>query len=401
MILAISMALAYQPELEGHLTAGVGGDPDQVPVNLGVGATLALPTWRRLHLELNADYGLMRDRGRFGLLAAGPRVFIGDPLDQVVSVFARGGLGLQEQVGPAVHGGLSVDLERGARVRPRLSLGYVYSPADPNRLLLQVGAVLGRRALPVPEVEEAPLLGSVPADRPAVATPERGMLWVPDPVCTWLPIEEANAKVEELSLTLTAPSVVSERLLRAPDAPVEPVFVPTTDTARPGRVVVVTSDADQVLVGEEEVQVEGGVGIGSPGTGMTWVEVRGGGRSLRVPVFAVERNAIWLPVDGPSSQRIGFQAGSSTLAPDALGTLGRLAELRGAWAYQVRGSYSVEGDLQTNRRLAMLRAETIRQALLDAGVPPGSVQVAEPLIPDENASPEDQRAAHVIPLESL
>lgn len=400
IISLLPFALALEPEVNVHGTLGVGGDPDTIPVAVGGGALVGFPLATRLHLEVGGDYALMRERGRFADATAGARYFLGDPLNQAFSVFAHGGIGLENVTTPVGLGGLAVDLERGARVRPRIALGYLFAANDTDRVLLQVGAVLGRQVPPPPVVAPTVDLPIESYQSGTVKSREPGMLWVPDPVCTWLPIDEANARIASLDLAIQEPSVVSSRLLRAPEAPLEPVLLPTIDAGpRPGKVVVVTSDYDHVVVGDDEVVVDGGIGIGSPGGGMQWVQVVGGGRQLKVPVFAVEENAIWLPVDPPGSHRVGFSVGSASLRPDTLGIVGRLAELRGDWSYHIRGSYSIEGDRDTNIRLALLRAGSIQQALYDAGVPEGAVVILEPVEPDPNATPEDQRAATIVPVE--
>ncbi|MCA9566879.1 MAG: hypothetical protein KC656_03515, partial [Myxococcales bacterium] len=240
----------------------------------------------------------------------------------------------------------------------------------------------------------------LPPPRPKVTGKEPGMLWLPDPVCEWLPTTEANAEIEKLGMTIQTPRVVSTRLLRAPEAPLEPVLLPEVDRGpRPGRIVVSTSDHDHVRVGDADVIVEDGAAVGRAPQGMAWVTITGGGRLLRLPVFAVDDNAIWLPIDPPVSRRIPFRSGRSSLAREALDLVQRLATLRGDWSYHIQGSYSVEGNLDANTRLAEQRAASVRDALLAAGVPEEAIVIVPVQPPDPRLPVDDQRSAVVIPVE--
>lgn len=228
------------------------------------------------------------------------------------------------------------------------------------------------------------------------------MMWIPNPVCEWLPTAEGNAELERLDLDLPKLSVVSTRLLRAPDAPLEPMRLPEAERGpRPGQVVIVTSDADHVWLDEQDLVTQGGAAIGKAEEGMAWVEVRGGGRKLRFPVGVTLDNAVWLPVDGPEPSRVPFRSGQSTLARNALSKVAELADHRGGWSYQVQGSYSQEGNLDANQRLARARAEAVVAGLVDAGVPRENIELLDVSPPDPDLPPDEQRAAVVLPVEAL
>ncbi len=400
MIFAFSLAMAIEPELDIHTTLAVGGDPNEVPVAFGAGAVVAVPVVRRFHVEVGGDAAITPHRGRWFVVGAGPRYFLWDPERPVVSLWLRGGVGSENELAPVLHGGVAIDLEEGATIRPRVAAGYArLLGEDGGRFTLQVGASFGRRPRPEP-APAAPEPPPPPPPRPQVTGREPGMLWVPEPVCAWLPTEEANARIAELGLVIDTPSVVSTRLLRAPEAPLEPVLLPEIDRGpRPPRVVVAASPRDRVEVEGRAVPVEEGIALADVPEGPARVVVTGGGRSVDVEVFAVADNAVWLPVEPPVPRRIPFRSGRASLARDALERVERLAALRGGWRYQVRGSYSQEGDLDVNRRLAQRRAEAVRRALVEAGVPADAVELVPVAPPDPRLSAADQRAALVIPVE--
>lgn len=399
MIWWLAAASAYEPELDVHALFGLGVPETTEPVLVGGGAALAFPTVRPLHLELGGDFALRSQRGRWGALVAGPRLFLWSPDEPVVSIVVRGGLAYETSLSPVIEAGMSLDLETKEAIRPRITVQYAYSLTETSRLLVQAGAVFGRRDRE-PVDEEPVATPAVVAPRPPFRSVEPGMVWLPNPVCEWTPTDEATIEIERLGLSTSDLSVVSTRLMRAPDAPLVPVTLPLEQQGpRPGRIVVATSDYDHVTVDGEEVIIDGGAGVIRAPEGMVWTEVVGGGRTLRLPLAAAVEHAVWLPVDPPTTTHVTFGSGQTRLSAQASIDVQRLIEQRGDWSYHVQGSFSEEGNLTTNLALADRRAQVVADALIAGGVPAGAVVVVPSAGALPGLPPEKQRAAVVIPVE--
>jgi hypothetical protein len=404
MIALIAAAFGFDPELDVHALVGLGIPDTRTPVVVGAGAALALPVFRPVRLEIGGDYAVRSQRGSWVTGHAGLRGFLWDLDQPVVSVFAHGGVGYESQLSPVVTAGMALDLEGQQSARPRLSVGYAYSPNDTNRVIVRVGAQFGNERLP--DLTDGPtIVVPDPPPRRSMKGIEPGMVWLPNPVCEWTPTDEATAEIERLGLPQSELSVVSTRLLRAPEAPLVPARVLEEFRGpRPARFVIATSDYDHVTVDGEIVVVEDGVGVARvDGDEMVWIEVRGGGKRVRFPDFPAPAQAKWLPIpdDPPPPNLLTFRTGSSRLDATARTLVERLADNRGDWSYRIHGSYSEEGDVRANTTLAQRRAEAVANALVDAGVPPGAIQVDDVRPPEPGLSAEQQRSAVILPVERL
>ena len=242
-----ALAHALEPELGLRFDAGLS-NTDELPLLFGLGGHIAIDPWRRLHLELAADAGLTTQGDVW--LGAGPRVrfFAGAPERTVLSAFLGGGIGSGVRgVRPLVNGGLSLDLLKSPGLRPRIEASYAWEPGSASRVLLSVGAVFGRRGPVISEpaplaVYEPPTVE--PEDPTAPVFGGDGMIWLPGPVCQWLPGDAAMAQIGELGLTLEGLSAIGPRSLGDPDA--DPLAPPPEPRA--GRIAVSAAPGDTVTV---------------------------------------------------------------------------------------------------------------------------------------------------------
>lgn len=98
----------------------------------------------------------------------------------------------------------------------------------------------------------------------------------------------------------------------------------------------------------------------------------------------------------PEPVTVVFALSESTLGADEIARI-RAAAAAPEVAWRVYGSYSAEGDPDTNRALALARAQAVREVLLDAGVPASRVLTADVVAPQADASLEAQRTASLVP----
>ncbi|MEZ4322697.1 MAG: OmpA family protein [Myxococcota bacterium] len=374
--------LGFGPEVALRAQVGIGAQRD-IPTFLGLGASIAVAPFSQLHLELAADGGPEIDGTAW--LGVGPRgrVFLGPPEQTAMSLFAGGGLAIEAGTPAFLSGGVALDALKSNGPRPRVQFDYVWSPAGDSRGLLSAGVVFGRKLrAPVerePEIVEVP--DPVRAD---------GMVWVPGPVCQWLPPDDANAELARLQLKLESVHILNETALRG--SPPDP------NAQTPARLVVAAFPGDEVEVNGEPLPLSSGLASLRMAEGRAEVKVTGGGRTVSWPVGVAEGNVVWVAVDPPEPQRVQFTAGSAALGPEALEIVAQIASTAGDWAFAIHGSASPEGAAETNQALEQRRAEAVAAALKKAGVPAKRLStgasVAYPDLP-----PEQQRAAVIVPVE--
>ncbi|MCB9674119.1 MAG: OmpA family protein [Alphaproteobacteria bacterium] len=383
MIAWVALALAAPRgdlEVAVRQVVGFGANRD-IPTLVGVGGSIAYAPWKRFQLEAAIDGGGRWGRGAW--FGVGPRVrwFLGPPEKPALSLLAGGGIEIAPGTPGFVAVGAAMDALKSEGPRPRLQFEYLASPGGESRGLLSVGMQIGRRG-PPPPPEPEPVIEPTRVDA-------RGMVWVPDPVCQWLPTDEANAELERLSLQLPEVHVISEALLRGPDR--------AGDQA--ARLFVAGSPGDRVTVDGVTLDLAEGYAWTDLPEGRADVVATGGGRTLSWPVGLADGHVVWLVLDGPEATRIRFGPGSAVLTPESRARIAEVARLAGDWTFDVHGSASPEGTENVNRDLEARRARAVADALIAAGVAAERVRVgASRAYPD--LSPEDQRAAVILPVEA-
>lgn len=218
--------------------------------------------------------------------------------------------------------------------------------------------------------------------------PSARVVWVPHPVCAWVPVDQLSTVLGDLPgetpVWVTEPGLLpgGSSLARAGGAALVKESVQ-------GAVVVGGAGGDRVRVAGTDLAVgdSRGVVLTVP-PGSVRADVTGGGRSAVVEGAVADGYVLWLRAPAPEPVSVRFAQGSSTLDDRAVAEVRTLAERRGGAAYEVRGGYSSEGDPIANAALATARAEAVRAALVAAGVPSEHVRVtaAAPIVGDTEAS---------------
>ncbi|MEM6929228.1 MAG: hypothetical protein AAF602_19975, partial [Myxococcota bacterium] len=163
--------------------------------------------------------------------------------------------------------------------------------------------------------------------------------------------------------------------------------------------VVAAWPGDVVLVDGEALDTDAyGLAVAHPPPGLVGVTVRGGGRIDEQTAAIPDEHALWLAIRPPDPVRVTFPVDVATLDAAARVVVARVADQRGTWVFEVRGSHSLEGDPVRNAELAILRAEATAEALRAAGVPASKVVLSNALdVAGSDAPPELLRAAVIYP----
>lgn len=396
MVLSLLTAAALEPEIGLHVNMGTTFDSSP-PALIGIGGQVAFDPWRRLHIELAGDAG-MNTRGEvWGGIGPRIRLYAWAPEKTVLSLFGGGGVsGGELGLRPLLEGGLALDLLRSNGARPRIQARYGWTGATDHRVLLSLGVVFGRRA---PVVSQpAPLVvgpSTPPPEEPGeLVVSSQGMIWVPGPVCQWLPGDEALAQIGELGLTLEKVTAIGPRTLADPDGEQQ------EDPSRPGRIAISASPQDAVYVDDTRHPVSNGLLVLEHPDGRAEVRIQGGGREQRLVLGITRDNVVWVDAGEPDPTRVLFDVGSAVLDATARTTIETFAANLGAWHVELFGSYSPEGDVAANRALGVLRAEAVHDALIAAGAPEAQVHLGPVQPPPAGLAPTEMRNATLQPVEA-
>jgi hypothetical protein len=290
---------------------------------------------------------------------------------------------------PVVLPAFGFDFRAYDDLRVRLDLGYTTRFDGPGALAVQVGVVFSPKKRPEPVVE---------APEPFV---ESGLVWLDAPVCDWSDRDEARAFLAEQEGGTLPVEEAGQTEAGSGDAPVAQ-----------GSLVIVGWPGDTVVVGYEDFDGEttaertidrmdaDGVHVLSINEGIVTVTVTGGGRTASFPgaLSVSAGHATWARLPEPASQRAHFAIGSSTVLPEDVDPIRALAASPGNGWFQLFGSYSPEGRVSDNLRLATARAEAVRDLLIEAGMPADRIVVETREFPDPDEPPEEQRSVDILPI---
>jgi hypothetical protein len=372
LLFAIIAALAAEPTESVHGVGALSADG----VGGGVGGTVGL-NLERLDLELAADAAFGSDA--IGFVRPQLRVLPWGPQAVAPHLVLGGGVQFAPTGdGGALSAGLGIDLQRTAW-RPRVQVMAVGFPGEDLRGLLTIG--LAHRRIPSPY--------PTPVDRPRF---DAAMVWVPGPVCQWLPSDEASEAFVAVDADATQVSTVP----RPSDGP---RGAGEGDVGPMGDLVVAASPGDRVTVDERALDVAtDGIAWASVPEGPATIRVVGGGRREVLEVAVSANATLWVGPSAPEPVELRFELGSAELEGPSATRLDAFADTLGDWHVQVWGSYSLEGDLVANQALAMQRAESARERLVLAGVPSDQVRVLPARRPETELAPEAQRVAVLLPV---
>jgi hypothetical protein len=359
-----------------HLVAeGLLGSEPGDHRHVGLGAGLAYPLWAR---------------------AEGPTLALQGP----------GGVGWSDGARPEAHLRLFLDEAPRQRVTGRAGLGLGWSPGAPAAVA-ELGLRWGRAASAPGRAahrEEAPSSPAVPVSAAAPpsplplalqGTPEGSRVWVPHPVCAWVPASEAA--------DLLAPLPPNTRVeVHAPGALPATVSLSATEplsllpAPRQGGLVVSVSPGDRLRVEGGEVPVTAdGVAVLNVREGPVHIEVEQISGTTALEGAVAAGHTLWLQAPPPTALILRFAAGSNLPDDAAVSALTALPLDRYAWS--VQGSYSPEGDPTANLSLAKTRAAAAVALLRAAGVPESQIDLLPPGPPPEGTDYRDLRAARLTP----
>lgn len=282
------------------------------------------------------------------------------------------------------------------RIRPELR--YLFSKPDiPGAGQFALGVAWRPRPQVVEPVE--PVAAPVALLAKEWIKPPDAQVWIPHPVCEWVPAGEIAGVLERLKPEDRIRVVASGYL---PAEFTVGGFGPTTLQPAPdqGSLLVVGSPGDLLEVGGRQVPVAAdGVVLMSVPQGEVHGVVVGGGRRTPVDAAVGVGTAVWVRVAPPGPIRVDFGKNDTAIS-EAFGA--RLAEVAGAagnWTFMVRGSASPDGNAAHNLVLAEARAKAVAEFLVASGIPRGRVFVAPPMVQREALVGEERlRFAEVVPM---
>ena len=365
---------------------------------------------------------------------AGARWFISEPWS------TQGALSL------TASGGLETSMRS-----PMLTVGGSYDFPLRQRLLGRVGLELGGYTgtgfsgarisigLTLPPREADVVIQTVYIERPVEPEPVAEeepveVVWMPEPVCDWMPADEASQLLSQIEHLRSGTPVSPELEPQSSTEPVEATAEPVEATAEAeastesvdgvavgaalasaaidgeipfwspeedleGSLIVLAHPGDRVLIGGEEAEVdETGVAHLTRAEGPVTIEVYSGGQQQRLRAALVPKHAVWVRAGDPDPTAVFFKLNSSALSSATKADIQTVATYAASWSFVLQGGYSQEGSLERNRQLAIERARAVSRAMQEAGIDADRIVYLDPPPPDPNQPPEEQRNCQIIPV---
>lgn len=410
LVLLAGLSFAAEHAVSAGAQGVFGAGQDAGKGGVGHEVTLERRLSERWLVEGLSTSAASQEGARFTLMAGG-RYYLSEPWTHTgaLSVYAAGGLDL---FGPslALALGGSVDLPSRHRLRARVSAGLEgsFTGGDQHGVARMALAVL----VPPPRKEATPPPPPPPPEPPPPekqpldleVLPAEAMVWVPHPVCAWVPSTQVEALIaglqEEGGLSLSAEAtleLMAEGYVPAHVHPEGPQHVQLRQAPAQGSLLVLAYPGDQVAVDGHPVTVsEDGVALVNAPEGRVRVEVRAGGQRQEYKAALANGYAVWVRVRPPPPTQILFTQGRSELSAASLAQIQEMAASAAGWSFVLQGAYSYEGSLNVNHRLARERGLNVGKALQDAGIPPERIAYLDPPPADPNRDPTTQRACNVI-----
>lgn len=410
----IALLLTLAPAFAGEYALSAGGQGsfgatgDAGEGGLGHEVVLSRRLAERWLLELRSTSAASEPDAHVTLLV-GPRYYLAEPWtgDAALSLYGDLGLDLFGPA-PALALGASVDLPTQRRWIGRVSAGWEASRADGE------GHVAGTLALailvPPARPEAAPVVVAPPPPPPAPPReripleldllPEEARVWVPHPICAWVPASQAELLLASLdeplspeaTLELIADGYVPAHVHHEGEQKVQLEVAENR-----GSLLVLAHPGDSVRVGGQALPVDtSGLALMNAPEGRVTVEVLAGGERQEYKAALANGYAVWIRVKPPPPTQILFPQGESALSAANLARIQSMARNAAGWSFVLQGAYSYEGSLNVNNRLARERGQNVGHALLAAGVPADRIAYLDPPPADPNKDPATQRACNVL-----
>lgn len=429
----LTMAMAEEPptkrplEISAGLQAGFGfgesvgsGGPSQdVRVGLPLSQRWLLEASSASPFDVNIDMRL------------GARYFIDEPWSArpALSVTAYP-LGYSRSPwGYAAAAGLAYDVPISDRLVSRFSLEAAYSGSQtgllatlsvvmpPRRVEPVVRTVYIEREVPVEVVEEVE---------------ETQVVWIPEPVCDWMPVDEADALLASIQDPVMTNDVTGEEnttdvastettenaeqdaeqgaeqgaeqdaeqtnvmTALASAAESSPLWAPESAE---GTLIVIAHPGDTILIGDEALESDAqGITQLQREEGIVEFEIISGGQRQFLRAGIVPGYTVWVRAGDPQPDAVFFALNSSTLDAASSRHLQEVAENASGWSFVLQGGYSPEGSLDHNRALAVERARAVSRVLQENGITQDQIIFLDPPKPDPNSTPQEQRMCRLIPV---
>lgn len=379
-LVAAVCASAATGTAEFHLAASTGRSERPDLQGVGVGVSLGLQPVARLSLEAHTEaFSLGTPAWRLDLRPE-LRWWLTDPDHPKGSASVAAGVGagrFEDYLGntawhPRVTVTGAVDFPVEPHLAVRVGAGPAFDGSGTVSLRVTAGALFGpSREEPPQQVVVAP-----PAPEPQV--------WIPHPVCRWVPRSEVATWARELH-----PAVA---LRLAVDAGLDEVAPPPAQ----GSLLLAARPGDRVTIGGVPAGVAAdGLALVTAPEGPLAVEVVGGGRRWSDTLAVGSGYAGYVRVPDPPTVEVRFGQGSATVAPADAERLRAIAAAAGDWRFEVVGQHSPEGSQVANERLARARAQAVANLLVAAGIPTDRVTWSISAAEAPAGSPEALRRALV------
>ena len=395
MIALFGLASAAQWTVDvGDRVLSSADGTGNAPVVAG-GASFELAPWLRLEPSLLGGFGAT---GPLALASLEARL---GPADGVTALLGGQG-GLDGTAGARVTAGAGYEWQREERLRPRAAARLLVGAGLEPGALLSVGFRLAARPAPQP-VEVAEVAEVKPPIAPLDANPDDALVFVPHPICEWLPAEEAHAILQHLEpgdpVRVVAPGYLPVEVEVEEGPEHQPLPVPLKPAPAQGTVVVVAQPGDDVFVDGHPVPVgKDGLAIVTTPEGPHQVQVRGAGRVVDLTTAVGDGYAAWVRSPPPDRLITQFAVGSSELTPQARRDIAFYAETVGNWGFELQGSFSPEGDWAANQKLAKARGRAVQKAMVDAGIPRDRIEIVPPPEVPEDMDTANQRSCIIVPI---
>ena len=380
---------------------------------LGVRGMVASPSETWWSGELAADLGATQ-LGPYASTRAGLRFFAQPQTEPGLGALLAVGAAVDSNgARPVGHAGLGLNLLTPGRVRWRVDVGLDMTVRGVDALHAGVSAMLGPRGeRPLPEPEpvqpepdptsapepESELVAEPEPAPPLAVEPDYALVWIPHPVCAWVPAAESGPLLAEYNGDQPIQVSASGFL----PAAVEPGAGPVELEPAPeqGGIIVSSWPGDEVIVGEQTLLAGGsGVAVVSAPAGPVQLVVRGSGRQADIDGYVGDGLVLWVTVPDPEPTLVLFDSGSNSLNAGARAALTAIAQNMGSAVVELIGGSSPEGNPAANDRLSRQRAEAVKAFLIERGVREDQLVVGTPEVADGPPGPT-QRRVTITPVRS-